>query len=95
MGTIKLNYQDVIITDPCYIKRVSDRSGTLRFDALKLIEVIHDGGDGEFPVETPDGTRYLGVDSGRIWKLQTEFRCDVEIDSGLSGHIILRNDGTQ
>ena len=89
METIELDYQDILIVDPGYIKRVVF-ADELRFDALKLVEVLHEGDDGEFTVETPRGVVMLGVDSGRIWKLQAEFDCKVELDAGLSGYCIIR-----
>lgn len=93
METIKLNYQDILVCDPGYIKNVSCTYGDTkekRFDALKLIEVLHEGDDGEYEIETADGAKFLGVDSGRIWKLMAEFDCEVLIDSGLSGYIVAR-----
>lgn len=89
METIKLEYQDLLICDPGYIKSVAC-SGEPRFDALRCVEVLHDGDDGEYPIETASGCHWLGVDSGRIWKMQAEFGCEVEIDSGLSGHLVIR-----
>ena len=88
---IKLNYQDILIVDPCYIKDVKT-SGEQRFDALKLVQVLHEGDDGEYPIELASGAKWLGVDSGRLWELMAEFGCEVEVDSGLSGHIVVRKD---
>lgn len=93
MTTIKLNYQDLLIVDPCYIKNVKT-FGEQRFDALKLVNVLHEGDDGEYPIELASGCKWLGVDSGRIWELMAEFECEVEVDSGMSGHIVVRKDDT-
>lgn len=89
MKTIKLDYLDLLVCDPCYIKGVKC-GGENRFDALKCVETLHDGDDGEYGVKTAGGTHYLGVDSGRIWVMQAEFGCEVEIDSGLSGHLVIK-----
>lgn len=91
METIKLEAGDKIIVDPCYIKSVKSH-GDLRFDALRTTQVLHDGGDGEFPVNANGKKYWLGVDSGRIWELTAEFSCDIEVDSGFSGHVIIRTD---
>ena len=91
METIKLNYNDLLICDPGYIKSVKN-CGEPRFDALRCVEVLHDGDDGVYPIQTPSDCYYLGVDSGRIWKMIAEFGCEVEVDSGLSGHLIVRRD---
>ncbi len=91
MEMIKLNYLDLLICDPCYIKGVKCR-GENRFDALKCVETLHDGDDGCYVVKVGDKETELGVDSGRIWVLQVEFGCEVEIDSGLSGHIVIKKD---
>ena len=32
------------------------------------------------------------LDSGRIWEMIAEFDCEVEIESGASGHIIIHKD---
>lgn len=92
---MKVNYKDTLIVDPCYIKNVTDSAGDARFDALKHVKTLHDGDDGEYPITyvTDDGeeyTEWLGVDSGRIWMLQAEFDCDVEIDAGYSNYIVGR-----
>lgn len=89
METIKLNYQDYLVCDPCYIKGVRC-GGEPRFDALRCVEVLHCGSDGEYEVEWLGHTAPLGVDSGRIWAMQAEFECEVEIDSGFSGHLVVR-----
>lgn len=83
MQTIELKSQDLLIIDPCYIKHVEDE----RYDALKLVKVLHEGDDGEYEISTPDKKALLGVDSGRIWVLQAEFGFSVDIDAGLSGFI--------
>ena len=93
MSTIKLNYQDLLIVDPCYIKEVKS-GGEQRFDALKLVDVLHEGDDGYYPIELASGCKWIGVDSGRIWALMAEFDCEVEVDSGASGHIVVRKDDT-
>lgn len=89
-----MNYGDILVTDPCYIKNVA-YADKARFDALKLINTLHEGDDGCYifklrtHIGTPDeDTRLieLGVDSGRVWVLQAEFECTVTMDSGLSGH---------
>lgn len=91
METIKLDYTDVLVCDPCYIKSVKS-DGEDRFDALKCVHTLHDGDDGEYGVKTTSGTHYLGVDSGRIWIMRAEFGCEVEIDSGISGHLVIKKD---
>lgn len=88
---VKLNYGDGVITDPCYIKSVSF-ADELRFDALKHVKTIHDGSDGLIRVGLADKTVDVGCDSGRVWLMVAEFGCEVEIESGLSGHIILDKD---
>lgn len=92
-NVIELKYGELLVVDPCYIKNVSDGIDS-RFDALKLERVLHDGDDGEYAVKyncSGDDwtTTYLGVDSGRLWVLRAEFDCEVEIDSGFSGHLVL------
>lgn len=89
MEKIKLEMGDAIIIDPCYIKQVK-YGGEMRFDALKHEKTLHEGDDGEFEIKLASGSRYVGCDSGRIWLMTSEFGCDIEVDSGLSGHIILR-----
>lgn len=92
MEKISLEMGDAIIIDPCYIKKVScdfDPS-EMRFDALKHEKTLHEGGDGEFEIKLASGSRYVGCDSGRIWLMTSEFGCDVEVDSGFSGYILLR-----
>lgn len=89
METIKLNYKDYLVCDPCYIKEVRSGERT-RFDALRCIEVLHDGDDVETRVEWRGQEAWLGVDSGRIWAMQAEFDCEIDIDSGLSGHLVVR-----
>ena len=93
MERIQLNYQDKLIVDPCYIKQVYARGDTKkdpRYDALKLVKVVHDGDDGTYPVGNSKTWCYLGVDSGRIWVLQAEFDIEVVLDSGASGSMIVR-----
>lgn len=93
METIKLNYKDLLIIDPGYIKEVRTTFCDItepRFDALKLVKELHSGDDGEYEIRTSDGSHFLGVDSGRIWELSAEFECEVEVDSGLSGYIVIR-----
>lgn len=88
MKTIQMEYKQLLVIDPCYIKSVKG-FGENRFDALKLVRVLHDGDDGVYRVYYPNGKAELGVDSGRLWVLQAEFECEVEVDSGLSGHLVL------
>lgn len=83
---MQLNYKDIIIVDPCYIKSVKDGSGKFRFDALKHVKTLHDGDDGEYPITYTDAdgeqtTEWLDVDSGRIWMMQADFGCIVEVDN--------------
>lgn len=97
MEKIELEYGDGIVIDPCYIKLVNDGFGgnNIRFDALKLEKVLHEGDDGSFLVEIEGGGEIeeVGCDSGRIWLMTAEFDCEVTVDSGLSGHIVLRKRG--
>lgn len=91
METIRLNYGDILICDCGYIKEVScewNGEKELRFDALKLIKVLHEGDDGVYTVRAGSKTADLGVDSGRIWAMRAEFECQVVLDSGLSGYMI-------
>lgn len=86
MQTIELNTGDQLVIDPCYIKHIKNE----RYDAIKHVATLHDGDDGVYTVEWR-GERYtLGVDSGRTWVLQAEFPTTVEVDSGLSGHAVVR-----
>lgn len=87
MEELMVGAGDLIIIDPCYIKKVQDRYGSDRYDALRCAKVLFDGDDGEYSIEA-NGTHVcmLGVDSGRIWAFQAEFSCKVEIDAGLSGY---------
>lgn len=90
METLNLTIGDTLIADPCYIKEVS-YADEPRYDALKHIQTLHEGDDGEFPVKLDNGeTIYLGVDSGRIWKMVAEFECVVKIDAGFSGYKLIR-----
>lgn len=94
MKRIELKTNDLLIIDPCYIKHVGDKSGEARYDALRNRAVIHDGDDGEFTVKVANHEfGCLGVDSGRIWVLQAEFDCYVDVDSGLSGEIHIESNG--
>lgn len=88
---MKLNYNQILITDPCYIKMISDSSNSPRFDALKLVKVLHEGDDGEYMIKAGDEEEWLGVDSGRIWALQAQFDVEVEMDSGFSGHMVVED----
>lgn len=91
MKRIELKANDLLIIDPCYIKHAGF-DGEPRFDALRNRAVIHDGGDGEFYVKNGnEELGYIGVDSGRIWVLSAEFGCIVDVDSGLSGEIVLKD----
>ena len=82
MKNIKLDSGDILISDPCYIKGVFGEYGGRKewrydgcFEVKNRGEVLGD----------------LGVDSGRIWAMVAEFPCEVEIHSGFSGHILIRN----
>lgn len=89
METIKLNYKDALICDPGYIKNVQF-GGEPRFDALRCDKVLFEGDDGCYTIETSENRYLLGVDSGRIWVMTAEFGCEVELDAGLSGYIVLK-----
>ena len=94
METIKLNYGDILICDCGYIKKVYcewNGEQELRFDGLKLIKVLHEGDDGVYYVKAGDKFKSLGVDSGRIWAMKAEFDITVEIDSGLSGYLVVKD----
>lgn len=85
----EMNYGDYLIVDPGYIKKVTDGID-LRFDALKCVKTLWEGDDGVYRVCNEKGLlKELGVDSGRIWILQAEFDCEVEIDCGLSDYILV------
>lgn len=93
----KLKVGEYLICDPCYIEMVE---GTFRaeprFDALRCVKVLHEGDDGSYAVEYKNEKgehedMVLGVDSGRLWLMRAEFDVDVRIDSGLSGHAIIKN----
>lgn len=89
MEKVRMSRGDKLIVDPCYIKNVT--CGEPRFDALRCEKVLYEGDDGEHKVVASNGeTLWLGVDSGRIWEMAAEFECEVEVDSGLSGHAIMR-----
>lgn len=91
MKTVKMEYKDLLIIDPCYIKNVKS-CGEDRFDGLKCVKTLYEGDDGMYNVfigETKVGE--IGVDSGRIWALQAEFDIDVEVDSGFSGEILFKD----
>lgn len=91
MTKVEVQRGDRIVIDPCYIKGVVS-SGKARFDALRCDKVLFEGSDGEYDVIASNGELYsLGVDSGRIWELVAEFECEVEIDSGLSGHAVIKS----
>ena len=94
METIKLNYGDILICDCGYIKKVYcewNGKQELRFDGLKLVKVLHEGDDGCYMVKAGDKVAELGVDSGRIWAMKAEFEITVEIDSGLSGYMVVKD----
>ena len=97
MVTLKLEYGDILVVDPCYVKNVAtkwDGQKEQRFDGLRCGKVLYSGDDGCFDVWNKDfRLGSLGVDSGRIWAFVAEFEVEVEVDSGLSGHIVLRNKG--
>lgn len=92
MKTIKLQYGDILVIDPCYIKSVKS-CGDLRFDGLKCVKTLYEGDDGCFDVYRGDEKMYegLGVDSGRIWALVAEFEVDIELDAGYSGYVSIMN----
>lgn len=93
MEVIKVNDGDILIVDPCYIKTVWTEWGgekEIRFDLLRCEKVLHEGDDGEFPVKYNGETRYLGVDSGRLWKMVADFDGYVELDAGLSGYWLIK-----
>lgn len=90
MVTIEMKYKDLLVIDPCYIKHIENE----RYDALKLVKVLHEGDDGEYLISVPSEDvkgSMLGVDSGRIWVLQAEFDFSVDIDAGLSGFISIED----
>ena len=90
---VKVEYGDILIVDPCYIKTVWTTYGEekeVRFDLLRCKRVRHNGDDGCFPVKHNGVTRYLGVDSGRIWEMEADFDGYVEIDAGMSGYWLIR-----
>lgn len=96
MKTIKLQYGDILVVDPCYVKNVAtvwDGQKEQRFDGLRCGKVLHSGDDGCYEVYyNGEKLNRLGVDSGRIWAFVAEFEVEVEIDSGFSGqHIIASN----
>lgn len=79
--------------DPCYIKEVvcryNEQEQDLRFDALRTVKVLHDGDDGCFSLlDNNNKLCSLGVDSGRIWAMVSEFDCEVLVDSGFSGEYV-------
>lgn len=95
MEKLNLLYGDVIVCDPCYIKRVSCKWGGERedrFDGLRLVKSLHEGDDGEFDFKLYGKEFSLGVDSGRVWAMKAEFGIEVEIDAGLSGYTIIQAD---
>lgn len=77
---IKLQADQILIVDPCYIKSVKDSWGDNRYDALALGKVwsMDDGG---YSLIGEDIHKPLGVDSGRIWAMYVEFSCEVELSS--------------
>lgn len=90
----KLEYNDLLICDPCYIKSVM-ACGENRFDALKHIKTLHEGDDGEYEFMLCDQRFSLGVDSGRVWVMKAEFDCEVDVDSGFSGHKVIKGGATK
>lgn len=89
---IEMKYGDILVVDPCYVKSV-ECGGDLRFDGLKCGKVLHSGDDGCFTVWCgKEDMGDVGVDSGRIWALVAEFDVKVEVDSGFSGHLLIKND---
>ena len=67
METIKLQYQDLLICDPCYIKAVKSNN-QLRYDALKHVKTIHEGSDGEYPIQLASRVEWLGVNPKTLAK---------------------------
>lgn len=92
MANLHMNYGDLLIVDPCYIKNISTRwNGFVenRFDGLKCIKTLHEGDDGCYQISVNGDIKELGVDSGRVWVLHAEFGVDVELEDGFSGHILI------
>lgn len=93
--TVKLKSKDLLIIDPCYIKRVGiywNSEYEERFDALKHVKTLLEGDDGYYFININGNRHKLGVDSGRIWILQAEFECDVALEVDLSGCILIPSD---
>lgn len=88
MNEVKLDYKDLLVVDPCYIKDITTL-GEQRFDALRLVRVLHDGDDGVFLYHYDNEPFDLGVDSGRVWALQAEFECEATLDAGYSGYKVI------
>lgn len=85
MKTINFDLGDLLVIDPGYIKNVSDGVDS-RFDALRCVRVLHEGDDGGYTISVNNKDYFeVGVDSGRIWVLEAEFSCKVEIEAGMSG----------
>lgn len=103
MKTIKLTTNDLLVIDPCYIKRVkmpiaySKDTDSYdyedRFDGLKCVRTLLEGDDGFYEIYcSKDYLGSIGVDSGRIWVLKAEFDVDVDVESGMSGVIHIHDE---
>ena len=95
METINIEYGDILICDPGYIKFVgTEWSGELepRFDLLRCEKVLHEGDDGVYSVEYNGEKHELGVDSGRIWQMRADFGGTIQIDAGFSGYWLIRKE---
>lgn len=109
MKTIKMETNDLLVIDPCYIKRVKEpiayRNGEGydykdRFDGLKCVRTLLEGDDGDYEIyhcrgKDIDYLGTIGVDSGRIWVLKAEFNIEVDIDSGMSGEVHIHDEQGQ
>lgn len=79
---IKLQADQILIVDPCYIKSVKDSWGDNRYDALALGKVWSvDDGSYSLVIEGVCEYEPLEVDSGRIWAVYAEFDCEIELSS--------------
>ena len=96
---LKLNYGDLLVCDPCYIRFVGNyyakENKCPRYDALKLVKEFALGGDGDVALRYGDEgfTRMVGADTGRVWAMQAEFKCDVFLDASIewAGYFVIKN----